>query len=68
MSGLVAGYRRFVRYLTAGHIDEIHLAFSPILLGEGEHLFSGIDLPKLGFKPVQSTAGEEAIHVILKKT
>jgi dihydrofolate reductase len=55
------------QYLTAGQIDEMHLAFSPVVLGEGEHLFSGIHLPKLGFKPVQSTAGEEAAHVILKR-
>jgi dihydrofolate reductase len=55
------------QYLTAGHIHEIHLAFSPVLLGEGENLFAGIHFPKLGFKPVQSTAGEEATHVILKR-
>jgi len=29
--------------------------------------FSGIHLPKLGFKPVQTTAGEGATHVILKR-
>ncbi len=56
------------QYLTAGHIDEMDLAFSPVLLGEGENLFAGIHLPKLGFKPVQITAGEEATHVILKRT
>ncbi|MBV8809018.1 MAG: dihydrofolate reductase [Acidobacteriaceae bacterium] len=55
------------QYLTAGQIDELHLAFSPVLLGEGESLFAGIHLPKLGFKPVQTTAGEEATHVILKR-
>ena len=55
------------QYLTAGLIDEMHLAFSPVLLGEGEALFSGINLPKLGFKPVQTAAGEEATHVILKR-
>jgi dihydrofolate reductase len=54
-------------YLTAGKIDELHLAFSPVLLGEGENLFAGIHLPKLGFKPVQTTAGERATHVILKR-
>lgn len=56
------------QYLTAGRVDEMHLAFSPVLLGEGEHFFAGIDLPKLGFKPVQITAGEEATHVILKRS
>ena len=54
-------------YLMAGQIDEMHLAISPVVLGEGEHLFSGILLPKLGFKPVQATAGEGATHVILKR-
>jgi len=37
------------QYLTANHIDEMHLAISPVLLGEGEHLFSAINLHKLGF-------------------
>lgn len=54
------------QYLTAGAVDEMHLAFSPVVLGEGENLFAGIHLPKLGFKPVQVTAGEEATHVILR--
>jgi dihydrofolate reductase len=52
----------------AGQIDEMHLAFSPVVLGEGEHLFSGIHLPNLGFKPTATTAGEEATHVILRRT
>jgi len=55
------------QYLTMGLIDEMHLAFAPVLLGEGEALFSDIHLPNLGFKPVQTTAGEEAMHVILKR-
>jgi dihydrofolate reductase len=55
------------QYLTAGRIDEMHLAFSPVVLGEGEHLFAGIHLPKLGFQPVQTVAGEDATHVILSR-
>ena len=45
----------------------MHLAISPALLGEGENLFGGIDLPKLGFKPVQATSGERATHVMLTR-
>jgi dihydrofolate reductase len=56
------------QYLTMGQIDEMHLAFSPVVLGEGENLFAGIDLPKLGFKPIQTTPGELATHVLLKRT
>src|SRR5947209_15651894 len=38
------------QYLQAGAIDEMHLAFSPVLMGQGEHLFAGIDLHRLGFR------------------
>jgi dihydrofolate reductase len=55
------------QFLLAGHIDEMHLALSPVLLGEGENLFSGINLPKLGFTLVRSVAGENATHVFLQK-
>lgn len=55
------------QYLTAGHIDEMHLAVSPVLLGEGEHLFSGINLATLGFVPEKTVAGEKTTHVVLKK-
>ncbi|HEX4022756.1 MAG TPA: dihydrofolate reductase family protein [Acidobacteriaceae bacterium] len=55
------------QYLIADAIDEMHLAVSPVLLGEGEHLFSGIDLPKRGFIPYKTVAGAKATHVLLKK-
>ena len=55
------------QYLLASCIDEIHLAFSPVLLGEGEHLFAGLDLPKRGFGSVRVTPGERATHVLLTK-
>jgi dihydrofolate reductase len=55
------------QYLKAGLIDEMHLAMSPVLLGEGEHLFSGIDLHQLGFKAVRTVAGENTTHVVIKR-
>lgn len=55
------------QYLTANQIDEMHLAVSPVFLGEGEHLFSGIDLSKLGFAPPKTVPGENATHVLVKK-
>jgi dihydrofolate reductase len=53
--------------LSTGQIDEMHLAMSPVLLGEGEHLFSGINLTKLGFAPFRSVAGENATHLFIGK-
>ncbi len=55
------------QYLVAGLIDELHLAVSPVLLGEGEHFFSGINLPQLGFGIVRTVAGENATHVLMAK-
>jgi dihydrofolate reductase len=55
------------QYLNAAYIDEMHLAVSPVLLGEGEHLFAGINLHQLGFTPVKSVAGEKAVHVLIKR-
>lgn len=55
------------QYLVAGQIDEMHLALSPVLLGEGEDLFSGINLHQLGFTCVRTIAGENATHLFLQK-
>jgi dihydrofolate reductase len=55
------------QYLIADQIDEMHLAMSPVLLGEGENLFCGINLPKLGFTPFRSVSGENTTHIIINK-
>jgi dihydrofolate reductase len=55
------------QYLTAGLIDEMHLAMSPVLLGEGEHLFSGMNLARLGFDSIRIVAGENATHLLFGK-
>ena len=53
--------------LSAGLIDEMHLAVSPVLLGEGENLFSGINFPQLGYAPSHTVRGENATHVFVKR-
>ena len=55
------------QYLAAGLIDEMHLAISPVLLGRGEHLLSGIDLPARGYRCVEHVATPDATHVVLAK-
>jgi dihydrofolate reductase len=56
------------QFLQMGLIDEMHIAFSPVILGAGENLFAGIDLPGLGFHEVKATQGNGATHVVLKKS
>ncbi|HEU4683947.1 MAG TPA: dihydrofolate reductase family protein [Nitrospira sp.] len=55
------------QYLAAGLIDEVHLALSPVFLGEGEHLFFGLNLHALGFTSIHTVAGEKATHVLMSK-
>jgi dihydrofolate reductase len=54
-------------YLAAGLIDEMHLAFPPVLLGEGEHVFGGMNFHGLGFEPYKTVMGENAMHVLIGK-
>jgi dihydrofolate reductase len=55
------------QYLLAGAIDELHLAQSPVVLGQGESLFAGIDLPGLGFRVTETVRTERATHIVLTR-
>ncbi|PDT07630.1 dihydrofolate reductase family protein [Rhizobium sp. M1] len=55
------------QYLQAGLIDELHFAIAPVALGKGEAMFSGIDLPDLGFRVTEHVASEHATHIVLAK-
>jgi dihydrofolate reductase len=55
------------QYLEARLIDALHLAFSPVLLGSGEALFAGLDLPALGYRVAEHVQTEQAMHVVLTK-
>jgi dihydrofolate reductase len=55
------------QYVLAGQIDSMHLALSPVFLGEGEPSFSGLNLPGLGITLLNTTAGENATHLLLGK-
>jgi dihydrofolate reductase len=54
-------------YLQARLIDEMHVAFGPLLLGSGESLFAGIDTAKLGYRLTEHATTEAAMHVVLTK-
>jgi dihydrofolate reductase len=64
---LGGGVTTIRQYLQAGLIDELHLAVRPVLMGAGEALFAGLNLPALGYAAVKTIAGERATHVYLRK-
>jgi dihydrofolate reductase len=55
------------QYLRAGLIDELHVAVVPVVLGGGERLFEGVDLPALGYHCVQFVGSEKATHVVFRR-
>ena len=55
------------QYLSAGLIDQMHLAISPVLLGSGENLLAGLDLPALGYECKEHAATERATHVVISR-
>lgn len=55
------------QYLRAGLIDELHVAISPVLLGQGERLFEGVDLRALGYECVQFVPSQKASHAVLRR-
>ncbi len=48
---------------TPGHAGAIKL----LLLGSGEHLLSGLDLPALGYRVTEHAASDAATHVVLAR-
>ena len=64
----IAGGASTVRqYLQAGLIDEMHLVYSPVFLGSGEPLLTGIDLPAMGFGVAEVVTTQAAVHVMLRR-
>jgi dihydrofolate reductase len=64
---LGGGVATIREYLRAGLVDEMHIAISPVLLGSGENLYSGIDLLALGYYCAEQTCSPKASHMIIKK-
>jgi dihydrofolate reductase len=55
------------QYLRHRLIDEMHIAISPVLLGSGERLFEGVNLPALGYACVKHEASARATHLVLSR-
>jgi dihydrofolate reductase len=64
---LGGGVDTIQQYLRARLVDEMHVAMSPIILGSGEALFSGLDLLQLGYRCAQYIPSVKATHVVFTK-
>jgi dihydrofolate reductase len=64
---LGGGVATLRQYLRARLIDAMHIAVSPILLGRGEALFAGLDLPALGYACTGQVASAAATHLTIAR-
>jgi dihydrofolate reductase len=51
------------QYLNAGLVDELALALSPLLVGDGLRLFDGVDRRKVSFEIVEAIASNRVMHL-----
>jgi dihydrofolate reductase len=66
---LAGGASTIQQYLRAGLVDEMHLAYAPLLLGSGERLFDGLDNVPSGYDIAEFVGTPAALHVrFLRKT
>ena len=64
---LGGGVNVIQQYLRLRLVDEMHLAIAPVLLGAGENLFAGLNLPALGYACTRHVATPNATHVVLSR-
>jgi dihydrofolate reductase len=55
------------QFLSARLIDDLHIPVRPVLLGEGEKLFDGLDMRALGYRVARHVYGERAMHVFIER-
>lgn len=48
-------------------IDELHIAIAPVVLGQGERLFDGVDMQSMGYECERFVASEKTTHVIIRR-
>ena len=66
LGGGVSTVRQF---LCEGLIDEMHLAYAPVLLGRGERLFDELDNVPTGYEIAEFVGTPAALHVrFVRKT
>ena len=61
------GVQTVRQYLQARLVDEMHLAIAPVLLGRGERLFEGVDLPALGYRCTEQVVSPKATHLVIAR-
>ncbi|HEY0782817.1 MAG TPA: dihydrofolate reductase family protein, partial [Thermoanaerobaculia bacterium] len=64
---LGGGAATIQEYLRAGLVDELHIAIVPLLLGDGERLFDGLEGGDTGLRCVELVSSDAVVHARLAR-
>jgi dihydrofolate reductase len=62
---LGGGVSTLKQYLQASLVDDMHFVLSAALIGAGERLFDGLNLPSLGYELKSQISSPGATHVMM---
>ena len=65
---LAGGVSAIQQYLRAGLVDEMHLAYAPLLLGSGERLWDSLENAPEGYEIAEFVGTPAALHVRFVRT
>lgn len=60
---IAGGAHVILQYLNAGLVDEFSIALAPVLLGDGLHLFDGVDRSKISVDIVEAIHSSSVTHL-----
>jgi dihydrofolate reductase len=60
---LGGGVSTVQQYLRAGLVDDMHLAYAPLLLGSGERLWDNLEDAPAGYEVAEFVGTPAALHV-----
>ena len=65
---IVGGVNVIQQYLRERLVDEMHIPIAPVVLGSGEHLYTGINLLELGYKLTEHITTSDAMHLVFTRS
>ena len=65
---ILGGVNVIQQYLRERLVDEMHIPIAPVVLGSGEHLYTGVNLLELGYKLTEHVTTSDAMHLVFTRS
>ena len=65
---ILGGVNVIRQYLRERLVDEMHIPIALVVLGSGEHLYTGVNLLELGYKLTEHVTTSDAMHLVFTRS